>query len=414
MANSEIELKELLSKDKILKDSNLENNPVETTKPDTKEYTAVPTHSTDSLHRIASTQEQLSNVKDNLNTFIDSLVLNPSMISRAADYWGALPMWQKIVGGVVVSAPTLAIGLLPVSALNLAIYATSSIVLDEHHTCSVDIADRLKKGVLSMANILEVVITDLESIRTRLGLEIERFKEENLKLTEYINTLSNEIESLTNQVEVLIKTEEILRENAAELEKTNESLKSQITIQADLIDTNQQKMELIRHDYKKNQESLSEKMIELSAVNRSLTAEVAKAKSVTNVLQGTLNTLSGTVLSDKKHQESFKANLDKMVNNSQTEFSDVANRMLETERELARVKQELNESNGRYNELLERGEKQIARLEALFQEQAAENQAPTRKESEFLSLKGLFHQKQPELTPTSPLISRNLNTPVLN
>ncbi|MGL5741373.1 MAG: hypothetical protein ACRCXC_01900 [Legionella sp.] len=106
----------------------------------------------DSLQSIALTQEQLSQVKKSLGAIVNSLQENPSLISRAAKFWGELPLWQIIVGGVVISGPTLVIGaaahigfLVTISGVSVIAYTTSGIVLDDHHYHTQSIAIKLKE-----------------------------------------------------------------------------------------------------------------------------------------------------------------------------------------------------------------------------------------------------------------------------
>ncbi|OCH98308.1 hypothetical protein A8135_12185 [Legionella jamestowniensis] len=111
----------------------------------------VPLSPQDELAKIAITQEQLTQIKQSLGAIIDTMQQNDSLFSRAATFWGNLPLWQKILGGIVLTVPTLAAGiaahigiLLAISGVTVVAYTASGIVLDDHHSCNKNIADRLK------------------------------------------------------------------------------------------------------------------------------------------------------------------------------------------------------------------------------------------------------------------------------
>lgn len=207
----------------------------------------------DSLQSIALTQEHLAQVKKSLGAIVDSLHDNPSLISRAAAFWGELPLWQRIVGGVAISGPTLIIGaaahigfLITISGVSALAYTTSGIVLDDHHYHTKSIAQKLKEGIFGVAEILELTIGALDTIRKKLAIEIDKFKEENEKLAHNITRLNEEVETLSAQVEVYVETEKLLRKSKEDLEKTASSLKLDLEKQSEQYEINQKELEKIR------------------------------------------------------------------------------------------------------------------------------------------------------------------------
>lgn len=369
MATNETELQVLIQSDK---NSVITTEGSESTLKDPKTSTATPEIETDSLNKIVHTQKQLSQVKESLGSIVDSIAENPSLFTRAATAWGELPMWQKVTGGIVLTGPSLAIGLFAHIGVLLVIggvtgiaYTASGIVLDDHHTCNVNIAKRLKEGIFGLADVLQITIEALDAIRKMFAEEIAKFKNENIRLTENIDRLGNEVESLSMQVELYIETERLLRETKNELEQTAKKLEESATKQTELLEENQKVLSKIRKDYEKSQLQLAEKVIELHEVKVSLGLEVQKAKTVAKTLEGTVQTLTGTVIADEEQRVSFQQKLDGFLNNKQLGFDQVAERICKAEEELRLVKEELKKSNERYEELLSRQEKQVERLEQL-------------------------------------------------
>lgn len=354
-----------------------------------------------SLEQIASTQKQLSQVKESLGSIIDSMAQNQSYVTRAANFWGELATWQKFAGGIILTAPTLAAGIIAplgvifaISGVTVVTYTTSSIILDDHHRYNVDIANRLKTGVFGLADVLEVTISALDTIRAKFAEEIDKFKTQNLKLTDNIYLLTEQMESLSNQVEVFVETEKLLRITKEELEKTTETLRGSIEQQTQLIEKNQKELEKVKHQYERSQSQLSEKIIELSTVRTSLSLEVEKAKKVASTLQGTVHTLAGAVIEDTNQRDAFKSRLDSFLTNKEVSFDQVADRICNAERELATVKDELKRSNERHTELLDRHEQQVLRLERINDAVVEEQLKPNTKLTELLNANGFYGIKR--------------------
>ncbi|MDI9819072.1 MULTISPECIES: LegC2/C7 family Dot/Icm T4SS effector [unclassified Legionella] len=324
------------------------------------------------LTQIVFSQEQLGQLKHSLGIIIDTMEQNESLFSRVANFWGELPLWQKILGGIILTVPTLAVGLiahitilLAISGATVAAYAASGIVLDDHHSCNKNMTDRLKQGIYSLADILEITITALDKIRKNLAEEIEKFRNENQRLINSLDALENQVDALTNQVEVLAATEALLRSSRNELETTAVKLKKTVADNEKLLKANQDELAEVKKDYERSKVQLTEKVSELAEVRVSMGLEIEKAKRVAATLQGTVQTLSGTVIEDACQRSSFQERLTKFLSDKEASFDSIANRICEAERELAIVKEELKQSNKRYESLLERQEKQVDRLEQL-------------------------------------------------
>ncbi|WP_298625687.1 LegC2/C7 family Dot/Icm T4SS effector [uncultured Legionella sp.] len=326
----------------------------------------------ESLQKITSVKDDLLKVKGTLVGIVDTMANDPSMITRWSKSWGELPLWQKILGGVALSGPTVAAGLFAHVAALMVIggvtgvaYTASGIILDDHHIHNVNIAQRLKQGVSDLADLLMLTINALEKIAHDLKVEIGKFAIENTKLADSVVELRSEVESLTNQVEVFMKTQELLRETRNDLEKTAESLKNSVVEQTELLNKNQLLLKQVKVDYEKNEQQLSAKIAELLAVKKSMDLEVERAKLVANTLEGTVLSLTGTVIKDGEQRAQFQQNLDLFLKDKEGGFDKVATRICDAEKELEEVKKQLSESTDRYKELLDRQEEQVARLEQL-------------------------------------------------
>lgn len=331
------------------------------------------------LENIAQSQLDLGKVKESLSFIIDSMQQSDSLFSRASDFWGNLPLWQKVVGGIAVSVPTLAVGafahigaLLTISGFTVIAYTAGGLVLDDHHTCNKNLAERLKLGINNLANVLEITINALDQIRKNLAHEINRFRLENERLTNSVSELGDEVEALTSQVTVLTETSTLLQKSQEQLALTSQKL-DQTVHENDLAFKKQQdEMEKIRQESIINQKNLNDKIKELDTVRDKLTQEIVKTNTVSKTLQGTVKLLSDTVITDGEDRQNFQSRLSRFLSDKEKSFDTIAERIAQSEQELALVKEELKASNERYDKLLEKHgsllekqENQISRLEKI-------------------------------------------------
>lgn len=328
----------------------------------------------DSLQGIILTQEHLIQVKKSLGAIVDSLHENPSIISRAAKFWGEIPLWQRILGGVAISGPTLVIGaaahigfLVTMSGISVFAYATGGILLEDHHYHSKKIAARLKEGIFGVAEVLELTICALDSIRQKLAYEVDRFKKENDELKSNICELNNEVTTLSIQVEVFVKTETLLRQQKIALEGVATRLQQDVQTQHELITANQSDLANVKQCHEQSIRQLSEKAAELKEVRKSMGDEIDRLKAASSTLETTIMTLSKAMISDASQRESFQQKLSSFLSDQTTNFGDIVARMGSTEKEISEIKAALKTSNEQYKKLLAFQEQLIRRLELLDQ-----------------------------------------------
>lgn len=324
------------------------------------------------LEQVLLTQQELAQIKENLSKMIDAMAHNPSLLSRAATYWGELPLWQKIVAGIALIVPAFVVAfitqvavLFSISIFMLFTYTASSILLDNHHTQNINRTENLKTGISGLADTLGVVILSLDKLREQIATEIEHFQKENERLALHTNELSDQIEQLTTQSEQLRLTEQALRKTHSELETQAESLNVSVKEHTELLQTTKEELKKVQLGYEKSQTNLTEKISELNTVKIEMSSEIEKGKGLAATLQAAVLSLSNTVILDGEQQKVFKEKLDLFLNNKEASFHLIAERICNAEAELSIVKDELARSNERYHELLNRGEAQVLRLEQL-------------------------------------------------
>ncbi|EHL31994.1 LegC2/C7 family Dot/Icm T4SS effector [Legionella drancourtii] len=331
------------------------------------------------FQKIIITQDIFKKIKDSLLVAIQSMEKNPSLLSRAAEFWGELPLWQKILGGVTLTVPTLILGIianlgfmLAICGVTTVVYAGGGLILDDHHKCDVSVTENLAKGIIGLADLLELTITALDAIRQKLAEEVDKFTAENDRLKENVNQLSSKIETLGIEITAAAKLAVALKTTKEELEKTAHNLKDQVTAQSNLLVANQQELQKVTDAYNANQQLLAEKIKDFSETEQKLQDDLKNARSLADYLGTVSNQLSKTLLSDDQQKEEFTKRLNDFLQNGNASFAALAERwsiaeekLMKTEEKLTVLKQEYQELNNTHKELLKKQDIQVTRLESI-------------------------------------------------
>jgi hypothetical protein len=329
---------------------------------------------TKGLESIAPSNELLIQVRNSLEAIIDSLEQNPSILTSITKYWGSLSLWEKIFGGILVTGPTLGIGiaanvgfLITLSGLSAGAYITGGIVFEDHFENTKIITEKLKRGVFEIADVLILTIRSLDIIRQKLATEVEKFQQENKRLTLNIDKLSDETYDLSVQIESYMITEKHLRQTKTQLEQTAEELKKDLGQNQQKYETAVNEISSLKQEHERCTQLLTLQVDELTVKRKLLEDELEKTRKLTSTLQVAVQTLSSTVINDAQQREVFQKRLENFVKNKEQSFTQVADRICAAESELISVKSQLEVSLKRHEELMETQNQLIKRLELIDQ-----------------------------------------------
>ncbi|MDR3502394.1 MAG: hypothetical protein P4L79_07410 [Legionella sp.] len=375
------------------------------------------------IEKLLITEDIFKRIKDSLIVTIKSMEKNPSMFSRAADFWGELPLWQKIMGGLTVTVPTLILGLVANVGFLLALcgittltYAGGGIILDDHHNHTVNITDSLTKGVLGLANLLELTITALDKIRQKLTEEVEKFSVENATLHNSNEKLTEELEALGHEIQAATQLTESLKQTKESLEAAAASMKEQMQEKAELLDINQQILVQVTEDYHLSQQHLENKIGEFALIERKLGLELEKTKNTVLALRDTVAQLVDTVIVGERQQQEFKEQMDSFFETQGKKFNSITERIGETEQKLAVSEVKLKQNNEDYQSQLVELRQQIERLTLLGdrRQKQIENvgSLPTEVLINALLQRGFFAIKNPLQEAATSALEVQPNNPV--
>lgn len=323
------------------------------------------------LEQIFLSHKKLAEIKGNLDKMVDAMAQHPSIFSRASKYWGDLPWWQKVLGGIAVVAPTLIIAIIGqiislfvLSAFILAVFVGCSVILDNHHSHSVSGTENLKEGISGLADTLGIVIQTLGQMTVDLAASVEEFQQEIEKLSHSVKALSEQVSALTIQAKKLEETVKALTATKDLLARTANELSISIQEQTRLVDETEQALNKVRLDYEENQKLLSEKIIELDEVKKSMGLEIDAVRAISTTLDASVKELSEVAVADDKARAAFQQKLETFLGDEKSSFHQVVDRICEAEVKLVAVQKQLQAYTDRFGELLDRQDEQVTRLEA--------------------------------------------------
>lgn len=312
---------------------------------------------------IGVSQEKLEEIKKQLQNILESLSKNQSYLSRAASFWGPLPRWKKLLFGVAISSPSVAVGLVTnvaslfaLTGFTLFTYLGGGAALDDHHHHSQDSINKIKESVTSLATILEVLILALEDIRRNFKEEVEKFKVENIRFKSSLTQFMQQSRILFSQVESLTATDVSLKQRREELEAIIENFKG--FSEEDLRQLDEYKNELLNvaHNYKENQLELDKTKTDLNLVEKNLKEQVDKGEKLNEALQGVINTLINLNVRDSAQREQVQKRLNDFLANKEASFHSIAERICKSEELLSLQNEKYASLNEKYSNLLSNNE----------------------------------------------------------
>lgn len=332
------------------------------------------------LQEIESTLKLRDEIQKQMDGIIDAIAQNQSLFTKASLFWGQRPLWQKIGIGILLIGPTIGLAIaihlsiLAISAFTLLLYLGFSLILDNHHSQNEKVKEDLKESMLSMADALQEVVESLVSLKNDLTKEIEQFQIENENLSLKIIALEKEIKALSHTIETLIIIEKELKATQLHLQESTEILAISVEQHHKLLTINREELNKISLAIESTHQEMNEKIAELHQVKQDLSLEISKAKEASTILHEVVIRLTETVLDNEPHRVLFQNKLADFLSNSEQSFDEVAARIKKAEQELSLVKEELRQSNKRYQLLLEREEAIILQFEQNNDTNSSENE----------------------------------------
>lgn len=320
------------------------------------------------LDKMTQSKKQLLEFQEKLDTLVDSMTKNPSILSRIATIWGKISLWQKVLGGLLLLAPPILLGALVQSITAYAIacvllvsYLSISVLLDDHFTHTQNHTQDIKTGVSNLAEGMSTVLSVLEQISDALAEQVASFSMENQHFTEHLGDLKQGNNALSSETQRLRQTENSLNKTEAELAATCIDLQEDLARQVLLANETQQALTQLQSDFANNQQLLQEKNQQLHAITEQFQQDSAQYSQKITVLNETIQKLSALCIDRHTDREAFNLRLTELIHGKSLQ----RNGFFSEEKELAQVKKQLQDATERYEQLMSVFSEQIGRLEHL-------------------------------------------------
>lgn len=350
------------------------------------------------LKKLKNSQVKLTQIQKDLEILVDSMAKNTSIFSRASNFWGRVPLWQKILAGILIAAAPIVAGVfaqlllwLVITAFVSAIYIGASVVLDDHFNHSQHSTQNIKLGITSLAEGLQVLMTSLEQISEALTEQVDLFSKENQQFTEHVSDLGKGNVSLTEEIKKLQDIEKKLRLRQGELEKTCNELSKSVVQQTKLLEETQSTLTKVKIDHTDTQTQLKEKTSELAEIKDQLTTAINNYKRLEEFMNETLKVMTTKMSENAPQQELFQQQL--------TAFSKIIAKICNEANELTEVKKSFRQKTNEYQDLIARYERIVIRFEKTY---------PAKQRPTALNLHGIYANHLFE-EPNDSGPSKNLN-----
>lgn len=270
-------------------------------------------------------------------------------------FGGGLPLWQKILGGIALTLPSLILAILTHVGIFLTLFATSlvaytgsGLILEDHYLNHVNSLNQLATSFSALATLLETTITALDMIRLGMTEENAKFAANNDQLTTQLQKLQTQITEMA-------------------------TINGKIT-----------------QAYEQNQQVLKDKIDEFNKVKTGLESEIEKAQMAVKILQVTVTEFSSKLVADKVQQDNFQQRLNDFLQNKEGGFNTLISSLGETEKKLAKTEENLRQCQQHYEAQIRELQRQIDRLTGLNDQASASSSI-----NDKLNFVGVFGVQNP-------------------
>lgn len=324
--------------------------------------------------------DELEGIKKQLSDMIDVMAECHSLFAAAARYWGELPLWQKIVGGLVVTVPTLLLGVLTMigaiitfSICSLFVYAGLGYILDNHFASTSTTTAGLKTGVFGLADLLGTVVQSLQEIKKHMGEGVETLGNHNVALGNNVTNFEGKIGEMSEQVKALEGSAEAMAEAKRQLEQASVGLQQTIAEKARVTGEQDQFLNNTRSQLDKSLKDIASKFDSFASDEKKLKAHIEQLKLVNNSFSGIVAAFNNSMGLDEAKKAEFMAKIEEMLSCKSIGLETFSNRLAEQQREidsltqqLASVTDDLNRALATHNEVADKNTRNADRFERLI------------------------------------------------
>lgn len=352
------------------------------------------------LQEIEQACNQLSTLQRDLEAAIDAFAATQSLISRAAAYWGQLPLWMQISAGFLLTCSLLIFNV-ALSLIALCCYTIITFLLNEHQGLFHHNTQKFKTIMQNLTNMLGTLIGLANNVHEQFKHEIECLQEKNQQLLHTIDQLNEQASELTEKINGLTAKQKKLQAIINTHELTLANLNDVVEEQAKSLQATQKQLTNVTEQSEETQAALHKKIDQLEKIRSQLESEHTQITRMVSTLKNTIISLSNPALANEEHQELLKQKLQDFITSKEQDLSQFVMSTSKINLELEATQKQLQESLQEQAQL--RG-----RLESLINEfaeltSANDEQITTKASNEQKSLETLrkFSLLKPQVAASS-------------
>lgn len=324
------------------------------------------------LSKLQTTENELAALRALLEQQVDNIMRNTSLLSQVANYWGNVPLWQKIGVGIAVVLPSLFMGVLTCLS-TIVVYTAASLILDDHHDQNALHINGIKTTLTSLGSLLSTLIGVARDVCLQFSAEVEKFKEENVQLQSNVASLEQKTIELAGLNDDLNQSVAILKQSLGGIKNTEAELKKALVGQIANNVNIAASTEILRKTAEGRQAEigkLGEQIEMLSTSNTGLKTNLEHVRNVAKILSETMGKL---LTLEKEQRATFDAQMKAWFDDPNAHFRVLTDALDNSSKKLANTAGQLESTanafthtNQEHQELLARQEALITRLEGLI------------------------------------------------
>ncbi|MFJ1268365.1 hypothetical protein ACD661_07335 [Legionella lytica] len=294
-------------------------------------------------HEIEQAFSQLSTLQRDLEAAIDAFAETRSLISRAATYWGQLPLWMQISAGFVLAC-SLLIFSTAMSIVALSCYTAITFLLNEHQGLFHHNTQKFKTIMQNLTNLLGTLIGLINNVHEQFKHEIENLQEKNKQFLHTIDHLNEQTSGLTEKINGLTATPQKLQAIINAHELTISNLNDEMEEQSKLFYATQKQLTEVTEQSEETQAELHDKINQLEKIRIQLESEREQMTRMVSTLKNTVISLSNPALVNEEHQELLKQKLQDFITSKEKDLSQFVISTSKINLELEATQKQLQES----------------------------------------------------------------------
>ncbi|WP_058532939.1 hypothetical protein [Legionella saoudiensis] len=320
------------------------------------------------------THERLIELQQALDEALDAFSRDHSQLTQMATYWGKQPLWWRISLGVTIIVPLILFSmvmqlavLLTISLFISAIYIIGNHLLVSHHQHALLNIQKFKNIVISLNSLQSSMIELTHELHEQLKQELEQVGAENMKLTDNVSRLTEELLTLSLTLEQLKITEAQQKKLVHHLETNVEQLMTASEAQSNVYEQTHTQLETVRKEYEQTQTLLLGHIERIGTLESQMESERMRTQNTIQILKNTLGKFTGMMLLSEEQRMVFEKKMTDFIENNHLRFKNLVEVLSQTTTQISETTERYTEATTEFHQLLNQQKQLFNQLESVVE-----------------------------------------------